>query len=63
MNHPIKLTKRSIDSFVCENDWDIRWDNEIKGFGVRLYKSGKKSFVLSYRFLGKKSFWYSVIME
>ncbi len=44
-----KLTKRAIDSFRYRGGWDVRWDNEIPGCGVRVYPSGKKSFVLSYR--------------
>ncbi len=44
-----KLTKRLIDSFRYRGGWDVRWDDEIPGFGVRLYPSGKRSFVLSYR--------------
>ena len=44
-----KLTKRSIDAFRHGDGWDVRWDDEIPGFGVRIYPSGKKSFVLSYR--------------
>ena len=44
-----KLTKRSIDAFRYRGGWDVRWDYEIPGFGVRVYPSGKKSFVLSYR--------------
>ncbi len=43
------LTKRSIDAFRHGGGWDVRWDDEIPGFGVRIYPSGKKSFVLSYR--------------
>ncbi len=44
-----KLTKRSIDAFRYGGGWDVRWDVDIPGFGVRIYPSGKKSFVLSYR--------------
>ncbi len=44
-----KLTKRSIDAFRYRGGWDVRWDDEIPGFGARVYPSGKKSFVLSYR--------------
>jgi integrase len=54
MSATVKLTKRIIDSLVCEKDWDVRWDSELPGFGVRLYSGGKKSFVLSYRLMGQK---------
>lgn len=44
-----KLTKRDIDSFTYGGGWDVRWDHAIPGFGVRVYPSGKKAYVLSYR--------------
>ena len=44
-----KLTKRDIDSFSYSGGWDVRWDSAISGFGVRVYPSGKKAYVLSYR--------------
>ncbi len=49
-----KLTKRAIDSFRHRDGWDVRWDDDIPGFGIRLYPSGKKAFVLSYRASGRK---------
>ena len=54
MSSAIKLTKRIIDSLICEKDWDVRWDSELAGFGIRLYSGGKKSFVLAYRLMGQK---------
>lgn len=48
----MKLTQSSIKKFVYEGDGksrDVRWDSELKGFGIRIYPSGQKSFVLSYR--------------
>lgn len=49
-----KLTKTKIDSFTYAGGWDVRWDNMVTGLGVRVYASGKKSFVLSYRSSGRK---------
>ncbi len=54
MSSTIKLTKRVIDSLSPAKDWDVRWDSELSGFGIRLYSGGKKSFVLSYRVMGQK---------
>ena len=52
-----RLTKKLIDGLSYEAEEgmkDIRWDADMPGFGVRIYPSGKKSFVLSYRSKGKK---------
>ena len=49
-----KLTKKKIDSYVYNGGTDVRWDADVTGFGVRLYETGKKSFVLSYRVSGIK---------
>lgn len=43
------LTKRLIDSRRYGGGSDIWWDKKLPGFGVRIYPSGRKSFVLSYR--------------
>ena len=53
----MKLTKRVIDSAVYEGENNSRyvvWDDEVTGFGVRVYPNGKKSFILSYRHNGRK---------
>lgn len=49
-----KFTKRAIDSFTYRGGWDVRWDSEVPGLGVRIYPSGKKSFVLRYSAAGRK---------
>ena len=46
------LTKRGIDAARYEGDgrsWDVRYDDKVPGFGVRLYPGGVKSFILRYR--------------
>lgn len=48
----MKLTKRAIDAATYQGDGNARcvlWDDEIPGFGCRVYPSGRKVFVLSYR--------------
>ena len=49
-----KLTKKKIDAFVYAGGWDVRWDGELTGLGVRIYPSSKKSYVFSYRVAGRK---------
>ena len=50
----MKLTKKAIDGFAYRGGWDVRWDDQVSGFGIRLYPSGRKSFVYSYRHQGRK---------
>ena len=53
----MKLTKRAIDTATYEGPAprrDIRWDDTLSGFGLRIYPTGKKAFVLSYRSGGRK---------
>jgi integrase len=46
------LTKRYIDAAKyagSDNSRDVRWDDAPKGFGLRIYPSGRKTFIVSYR--------------
>lgn len=48
----MKLTKRRIESLKFDPEGpaqQIEWDDRMQNFGVRLYKSGTKSFVIRYR--------------
>ncbi|MEX2450150.1 MAG: Arm DNA-binding domain-containing protein, partial [Rhodospirillales bacterium] len=52
-----KLTKRAVDSARYKGDGTGRfviWDTDLKGFGLRVYPSGQKVFVVSYRIAGRK---------
>ena len=53
----MKITKKILDKFEYEGNGisqDIRWDEQLPGFGVHLYTAGKKSFFLSYPSKGRK---------
>ena len=60
----MKLTKRTIDGFKyqgkeTENGGltkDIRWDDQIPAFGVRVFPSARKTFVLFYRAQNRQRF-------
>ena len=53
----VKLTKDRVGRAVYQGDGSSRfvmWDSMLTGFGVRVYPSGRKSYVISYRFEGRK---------
>jgi integrase len=57
----MKLTKRIVDAATYQGRsqggaWTrhVLWDEDLHGFGLRVYPSGRKVFVLSYRAKGQK---------
>ena len=50
-----KLTKRKVDAATYRGSGrHVVWDAEVPGFGLRVYPSNRKAFVLSYRLHGRK---------
>lgn len=53
----MRLTKLAVDKAKYEGDGTSRcvlWDSEVRGFGLRVYPSDRKAFILSYRAQGRK---------
>src|SRR4051794_37032579 len=46
-----RISKRSVDALRCpaSKDREILWDDDLAGFGIVVFPSGKKSYVLQYR--------------
>ena len=54
---PTKLTQRAAaaaDYSGVHNTRCVVWDTEVPGFGLRIYPSGRKAWLLSYRAQGRK---------
>ena len=50
-----RITKRTVDSLKAAKSDYVRWDGDLKGFGVRVRPSGAKSFVAVYRTGGRNT--------
>ncbi len=48
-----KLTKRSVEGLELREKEYLVWDREISGFGVRVYPSGRKTYLVQYRSSGR----------
>ncbi|MBL0941513.1 MAG: tyrosine-type recombinase/integrase [Alphaproteobacteria bacterium] len=45
-----KLTKRFVESITSyEKDEILLWDSELKGFGIRIFPTGRKTYFVQYR--------------
>ncbi|HEY9080485.1 tyrosine-type recombinase/integrase [Magnetovibrio sp.] len=48
-----KLTKKTIDAAKPKEKDYILWDNDLPGYGLRVFPSGKKSYLVQYRHEGR----------
>ena len=48
-----KITKRVVDASEIRDKDYVIWDDELPGFGLRVFASGKRSYVIQYRALGR----------
>src|SRR5688572_30844640 len=50
-----RITKRTVDALKITGREYVHWDEELKGFGVRVRSSGARSFVAVYRTGGRNT--------
>lgn len=48
-----RLTKRTVDTAKATGQEYFLWDTDMRGFGLRVLKSGRKSYVVRYRTGGR----------
>ena len=48
-----KLTKRTVDALVGQERERVVWDDDLKGFGVRIHPTGRKVYIVKTRYRGK----------
>ena len=44
-----KLTKRAVEGLETRDRDYFIWDSDMRGFGLRVYPSGKKTYLIQYR--------------
>ena len=54
-----RITKRSVDAVKAGGTDTVYWDGELTGFGLRVRRSGRKSYVVQTRIAGKLC-WFTI---
>jgi Arm DNA-binding domain len=49
----VKITKRVVETAEAQEKAYVIWDDELSGFGLRVFGSGKRSYVIQYRIGGR----------
>jgi integrase len=49
----VKITKRVAEAAEAQEKDYLIWDDELAGFGLRVFSSGKRSYVIQYRLRGR----------
>jgi len=49
----VKITKRVVEAADARGKDYLIWDDELPGFGLRVFSSGKRSYVIQYRTRGR----------
>ncbi|MCZ6482345.1 MAG: Arm DNA-binding domain-containing protein, partial [Alphaproteobacteria bacterium] len=44
-----KITKKRVESIKPSDRDVLEWDDELRGFGVRIKPSGVRSYIIQYR--------------
>src|ERR1700745_3611079 len=52
-NSMAKLTKRIVDAAEAQSKDCVIWDDELPGFGLRVFTAGKRSYLIQYRSAGR----------
>ena len=45
----LRLTKRSVEALVAEGSDSVFWDSDLPGFGVRVYRTGRRVYCVQTR--------------
>ena len=48
-----RITKRTVDALVAHERERVVWDEEIRGFGLRVHPTGRKVYIVKTRYRGR----------
>ena len=48
-----KITKRTVDALAAEERERVVWDDDLKGFGLRVHPTGRKVYIVKTRYRGR----------